>query len=150
MPRQTEETNKDFENPAGTRSFKFLELFAGKAGFSKEVKWLCGKIVNIMEPLDVMGNWDILTEEGFEKAKKAVVDADHTHIAFPCRSFSRARRSDNYGSGQVVRTEDWPEGWGHPIAEDRNQILERALALIYLIEDAGKTWSLENPEHSFA
>lgn len=120
-PQQAEETGKDFENP----EVQHRSGSHGKLGHPHR-RWL------------------------YEHAKKAVVNADHTHIAFPRRSFSRTRRSDSYGSVQVVRTEEWPEGWGYPIPEEGNKILERVLALIYLIEDAGKTWSMENPEHSFA
>ena len=138
-----------FEKPESTRQYKFLELFAGKAGLSREVKRVCGDLVEVLVPLDVQGNWDILQEEGFERAKQVVLKADHTHFAFPCRSFSRARRVDNYGSVPVIRSDERPEG-GHPTAEEGNKILEKVIALIYLAEEVGKTWSMENPGMSYA
>eukprot|EP00913_Durusdinium_trenchii_P033134 g31021.t2 len=139
-----------FEREDSTRKYRFLELFAGKAGLSREIERLCGNLVEVQQPLDVMEDWDILTDEGFVKAKGAVLSADHTHMAFPCRSFSRARRQDGHGSVPVIRSDSRPEGWGHPTAEEGNRILERVIALIYLVEEAGKTWSLENPSTSYA
>ena len=90
-------------------------------------------------PIEVLGDWDILTEEGFARAKEAVLDADHTHFAFPSRSFSRARRSDDHGLMLVIRSEERPEGWGHLTAEEGNKILEKVIAFVYLVEEAGKT-----------
>lgn len=55
-------------------------------------------------------------------------NADWTHAAFPCKSFTRARRTDQFGTVEPVRSESHPEGWGHPLAE----------------------FSLENPGNSFA
>ena len=141
-PKKSAE-DKKFEQEDSARKFKFLEL-------SREIERLCGNLVEVQQPLDVMEDWDILTDEGFEKAKGAVLDADHTHMAFPRRSFSRARRQDGHGSVPVIRSDSRPEGWGHPTAEEGNRILERVIALIYLIEEAGKTWLLENPLTSYA
>ena len=139
-----------FERPESTRKYKFLELFAGKAGLSREVTRVCGNLVEVLDPLDVQGDWNVLEEEGFARARQAVLKADHTHLAFPCRSFSRARRVDGYGAVPVIRTDERPEGWGHPTAEEGNRILEKVIALIYVIEEAEKTWSMENPERSYA
>lgn len=70
-------------------------------------------VAKVMEPLDVLGNWSILSA-GFKeakKAKKAAAEADHAHIVFPCRSLTRARWSDARGNVQVVGADAWPEGW---------------------------------------
>ena len=64
----------------------YLELFAGKAGLSREIERLCGNFVEVMRPLDVMEDWDILTEEGFEKAKSA-----HTTPTWPSLTSSKSR-----------------------------------------------------------
>eukprot|EP00435_Cladocopium_sp_Y103_P074226 s203_g47.t1 len=132
------------------RKFVFLELFAGKAGFSREVARCCGTMVDVKEPLDIQDNWDILDDAGFEAACKAVEEADHVHIAFPCRSFTRARRTDQHGSVPVVRSEACPQGWGHPISEEGNKILDRCIVLAKLCIEKNKTFSFENPEPSFA
>lgn len=132
------------------RKYVFLELFAGRAGFSREVVRCCGHLVDVKEPLDIMEEWDILSDSGFEAACKAVGEADHTHMAFPCRSYTRARRSDEHGSVPVIRSDACPQGWGHPTAEEGNRILERCVALAKLCIEKGKTFSFENPEPSFA
>ena len=47
-----------------------------------------------MEPQDIYHDWDILSDEGYKWAQAQVEEADWTHAAFPCKSFTRARRSD--------------------------------------------------------
>ena len=85
-----------------------------------------------------------------ESALQIAREASHLHIAFPCGSFTRARRSDEHGQVRVVRSDAHPEGWGHPVAERGNQILERIFALCLTVLEHGGTFSLENPADSFA
>ena len=80
----------------------FLELFAGHAGFSKAVKDVAGDVAEVMEPLDGYYNWDIFVDADFEKAKEAVKRADHTHLAFMCKSFTLARRTDSHGAVDII------------------------------------------------
>lgn len=134
----------------GPRKFKFVELFAGMAGLSKVVAELCGDCVDVLDPLDVYEDWDILDDSHYTKSKQLVDTIDWMHLAFPCRSFSRARRSDEHGNVEVVRSEAQPDGWGHPVAEEGNAILKRSAALGYLLCDADKFFSFENPEWSYA
>ena len=77
-PKKSAE-DKKFEQEDSARKFKFLEL-------SREIERLCGNFVEVMRPLDVMEDWDILTEEGFEKAKSA-----HTTPTWPSLTSSKSR-----------------------------------------------------------
>ena len=136
--------------PKLPRPYKFLELFAGMGGMSLAIKDVCGDLVEVLEPQDLYHQWDILTDEGFAKAEEWVEEADHTHIAFPCRSFTRSRRTDEHAVVLVVRTDTHPEGWGHPIAEEGNQILNRVAKLVFKALERRKTVSLENPLDAFS
>lgn len=106
--------------------------------------------MRVLKPLDQHGGWDILTAEGMRQAELLVDQADHAHLAFPCRSFTTARRSDQYGTVEVVRTEECPDGWGSAVAVEGNQILQKAISLAFRILDRQSTFSMENPEPSFA
>ena len=103
-----------------------------------------------MEPLDDYYGWNILNDAEFEKTKQLVKEADHVHIAFPCRSFTRARRTDEFGFVQELRSEEKPEGWGLPLAEEGNRHLERTAALCLHAEENETTVSVENPWDSYA
>ena len=136
-------------NPS-VKKFVFLELFAGMAGFSHYVKEKCGDKVLVLTPLDALEGWDILSGEGLALAEKEIMNADHVHIAWPCRSLSRARRSDHHGSVKVVRSEEFPRGWGDPISEEGNRFVDIAVAIAHKCMDLGITFSMENPEDSYA
>ena len=97
----------------------FVELFAGSGGLSREIAEVCGGLVHVLEPLDQHGGWDILTDDGFAQAKELVSKADHAHLAFPCRSFSTARRSDQHGDVPVIRSSEKPDGWGFTACSGR-------------------------------
>ena len=86
-----------------------------------------GSQVEAMKPLELYDGWDVLTPEGLEEARNLGRDADHVHVAIPCRSYTKARRSDQHGH---VAT----EGWGQPVAEEGNRHL--AAVEIILMEAA--------------
>ena len=46
-----------------------------------------------------------------------------THLAPPCKSFTKARRSDKFGATKVVRSQAQPEGWGDPLTVEGNKIV---------------------------
>lgn len=128
----------------------FVELYAGFAGFSNIVREVCGGLVHVLPPLERHHGWEIETAEGMKLALDSVERADHVHIAWPCRSFSRARRSDEHGEVEVVRSSESPMGWGHPVAEEGNGHLDRVEKICAHAENHGATASLENPWDSFA
>ena len=135
---------------SSVRRFKFLELFAGQAGFSGAVELAGGELVEVMNHQDSWTtSWDILVDEDFERARAWVREADHTHLAPPCKSFTKARRSDKFGATKVVRSQAQPEGWGDPLTVEGNKIVERTAVLLDEAQAARNTASLENPEDSF-
>ena len=109
-----------------------------------------GDLVEVMNHQDSWTTkWDILVDEDFEKARGWVREADHTHLAPPCKSFTKARRSDKFGTTKVVRSQAQPEGWGDPLTVEGNKIVERVSVLLDEAQSARNTTSLENPEDSF-
>ena len=83
----------------GTKQFVFLEMFSGMAGLSSVMSEIASQHnVQVMEPLDLYGDWNILEQMGMERALALADAADHVHIAFPCHSFSRARGPRSYNS----------------------------------------------------
>eukprot|EP00435_Cladocopium_sp_Y103_P028266 s2421_g7.t1 len=94
-------------------------------------------------------SWNILDDEHFERARVWVRSAHHTHMAPPCKSFTRARRSDKHGKVEVIRSPEKPTGWGHPMAEEGNKVAERVAILLDEAESSGGTASVENPDDSF-
>ena len=132
------------------RPFKFLELFAGMGGMSLAIRDVCGGMVEVLEPQDLYHQWDILSPQGFAMAEEWVDKADHVHLAFPCRSFTRSRRTDQHAIVLVVRNDRFPEGWGHPISEEGNQILNPVGKLTFKAVERRKTVSLENPLNAYS
>jgi len=130
--------------------FKFLELFAGYGGFTGAVRNACGDKVTVLDAQDQWTTeWDITDDAHFEESKKWARDADHTHLAPPCKSMTKARRQDEHGSVPTIRSEKQPMGWGHPLAEEGNLIAERTSILCDCAQENGGTYSLENPWDSY-
>ena len=129
--------------------FKFIELYAGFKGFSTAMAEVVGENVEVLKPLELYDGWDVLTPEGLEEARKAAREADHLHVAIPCRSFTRARRVDAHGVVATVRSDERPEGWGHPVAEEGNRHLEAIEVIVMEAARAGCSTSIENPWDSF-
>ena len=132
----------------GEGSFKFVEFFAGLGGFSKAVGDIHG--VEVLAVLDGYDDqWDILDDQHFQNGVELCHSADHAHFAPMCRTFTMARRDDQYGSVRQLRSMLLPEGWGDPEAEQHNKVVVRMVALCRVLEDRKKTWSIENPWESF-
>lgn len=123
---------------ADCRPFLFGEFFAGMEGFFLTLATLGGK-------LDGFDGWNILEDEGFDRALKICDEADHGHFAPPCRTYSRARRSDEHGSVKNLRNDQHPEGWGDPEAEEANKIISRMVQLILRLLTRNRTFAIENP-----
>ena len=150
MEEGSPSTPREVIGPKETEVFKFLELFAGFAGFSGAVRLKCGPKAEVMDQQDAWTtSWDILVDEHFEAARNWVRQADHVHLAPPCRSFTRARRKDKYGSVKLLRTDAYPQGWGEPMAEEGNKVAERTAILLDDAAEANTTSSTENPLDSF-
>lgn len=126
------------------RKFRFLELYAGMGGLSRAVREVAGDLVEVLEPQDIYHECDILTDEDYKWAKGQVEEADWTHAAFPCESFTRARRSE-HGAPVVVQDDAHPEGWAttHCPSEER-------VALGFRAHEKGKFFTMDNRRGSFA
>lgn len=108
---------RDDQNTAAIRGLakrQTIRLSGGvcgkNAGLSKEVARECKKLVEVMQPLDVHGDWDILSEDGFERASKASSGEGRsfTHgIPLPqlhtCQALRPTRRSDSDQDHPVAR-----------------------------------------------
>ena len=104
-----------------------------------------GESVEVLKPLELYDGWDVLTPEVLEEARKAAREADHLHVALPCRSYTRARRVDAHGAVATVRSDERPEGWGHPVAEEGNRHLEAIEIVLMEAARSGCTISIKNP-----
>ena len=131
------------------RAFVFAEFFAGMGGFSTTMAAIGGEHIKVIAPLDGYDGWDILSENGFNSALEICEAADHGHFAPPCRTLSRARRSDAYGTVAPLRSDTCPEGWGSPDSEEANKIVAKMVALIPRLLDRGCTFAVENPWSSY-
>lgn len=132
------------------RPFKFAELFAGWGGFSTAVEFVGGSNVEVIATLDGYdGAWNVLRDEDFESGKKLCQEVDHLHVAPPCRTLTKARRSDEFGHAKILRSDAQPEGWGDKASLEANLIVCRMVVLCLLVHSAGGTFSVENPWESF-
>ena len=139
----------EFDLSQVQRPFRFGEFFAGFAGFTRTLEELGGTLVETTNPQDHYEGWDILTDEGLEQGLSVCETLDHGHFAPPCKTFTKARRSDKFGVVKVLRSEAYPEGWGEPEAEEANRIVARMVQMILVLVRRGRTFAIENPWHSF-
>ena len=110
---------------------------------------LGGEAVKVSRPLDGYEGWDILTDEGLQQGLDLCETLDRGHMAPPCRTYTRARRSDERGVVKILRSDEKPEGWGDAEAEEANKIVARTILLVLKLTERGRTWSIENPWDSF-
>ena len=74
------------------------------------------------------------------------------HGGPPCKTFSRARRTDRHGSAQVLRSESYPSGLPGLVSaklRDGNEMARRMAKLCRTQQRRGGLWSIENPACSF-
>ena len=121
-------------------------MFAGEGGFTRSVRYR-GNIA-IVASEDFWSQWDITDDSHFEFALGWSNETDYIHLAPPCGTFSSARRSDKWGSVEVLRTRERPEGFGSPLAEEANTIASRAAALCQKLLGRRIFFSIENPAGS--
>lgn len=136
-------------NAVVCRTFEFGEFFSGMGGYSRTMEELAKDRVNVHSPLDGYDGWNILTDEGFSEGERLCSMLDHGHFAPPCRTLTRARRSDEHGVVKQLRSDEHPEGWGAPEAEEANKIVAAMVWLILLLVKRGRTFAVENPWDSY-
>ena len=146
----TAEFQRNSTNEVCERKFIFAEFFCGMGGFSEAVKFVGGDRVTVIVILDGYSEeWNILEETDFKGAVSLCEDElDHGHFAPPCRTLTKARRNDQYGEVPTIRSEERPEGWGDPQAEEANEIIRRMVLLCMMLHKRGATFAIENPWES--
>ena len=102
----------------------FLELFRGAGGLSRRVQARAGDRCEVLSR--AKGPYEVINvgcDEDFTKILDA--EALWVHGAPPCRTFSRARRSDQFARVKRLRTEERPKGFGCPETAVANKLALR-------------------------
>ncbi len=102
------------------------------------MKFIGGDWIEVSATLDgFAGAWNILDDSHFEESKAVCESVDHAHLAPPCRTLAKSRRTDEHGSVKVLRCEKRPKGWGDGEAVEANLIISRMVILCLLLQ---KIW----------
>lgn len=137
---------------AAKARWTFWELFAGFCGLSLAVSAAMAGAAIVMDPLDAYQGDNMLLDETFNRtARKCKMDnVSWLHMAPPCRTFTKARRSDEHGSVKELRTSECPEGDpNEKETVEANLLANRCAALAIQQWKLGKFFSIENPWESF-
>jgi hypothetical protein len=86
---------------------------------------------------------DVGCDEGFAKLLRT--RATWLHGAPPCKTFSRARRTDQFASVKCLRTLERPQGFGSEAADVANKLALRMLEMAKGQMERGDYFSIENP-----
>ena len=114
------------------------------------MKFVSHRWINVSATLDgYRGAWNILDDEHFESGKQVCREVDHGHMAPPCRTLTMARRSDEHGVAKMLRSNDYPEGWGDLEAVEANLVIARMVVLVLILHNQGATFAIENPWMSY-
>ena len=134
----------------------FLELFAGEAGLTAAVR-RAGGLVHTPGDIHVndrtLSELDLTDNQTFKKIKQWIKRKKirWLHLAPPCRTFTRARRSDRIARVRKLRSHSKPEGFDttNPLVKEANLLAARSAQLAALQHKAGGWFSIENPLTSF-
>ena len=128
----------------------FLELFAGEAGLTAAVRRAAGDIRANDRTLSEL---DLTDNQTFKKIKQLIKRKKirWLHLAPPCRTFTRARRSDRIARVRKLRSHSKPEGFDttNPLVKEANLLAARSAQLAALQHKAGGWFSIENPLTSY-
>ena len=86
---------------------------------------------------------DVGCDEGFAKLLRT--RATWMHGAPPCKTFSRARRTDQFASAKCLRTLEKPQGFGSEATDVANKLAMRMLEMARGQMKRGAYFSIENP-----
>ena len=134
----------------------FLELFAGEAKLTQAVRDAGCSVETPLEKRSTAGahsRLDFTAPEVFSEINKKARQQQYKwiHAAPPCSSFSRARRTDKWGSVPILRSDEFPMGLPgvtHPKLGEANEIVRLLSRLVRTQHRAGQGWSIENPANS--
>jgi hypothetical protein len=106
-PELTQENNAKGKDICVSQNNKacFWELFAGFEGITIAARRHIDCLV--LDPLDYHSGQDLLEDDVFSKVcRDCLTKRVHwVHMAPPCRTFTKARRSDKFGTARIIRTE---------------------------------------------
>ena len=136
----------------------FLELFSGKGMLSACMR---REGASVCAPLDVGSctgsEFDILNPAHWRHLKQLARMGGITwlHCAPPCKTCSRARRTDIFGTAPILRSDDHPDGVPgltsklQTRVDEANDIYDRMVKVIRIVARSGGWWSVENPANSY-
>ncbi len=128
--------------------FVFLEVFRGAAGLSAAVREAgSAGFTDLAEHQSCLKHVDVGLDEDFQLLLDS--QEDWMHAAPPCRSFTKARRADQYATVKVLRSVERPEGFGCSATTLANKLVNRVAEKAMLLHSSGKFFSIENPLQSY-
>ena len=135
----------------------FVELFAGAGGLTAAILRLglpANRAMDVVAGSVDVGYADLLDDLTFRKLIKLMKQGRirWLHGDPPCKTFTRARRSDAHGAARQLRSERYPQGLPglkNPRIREGNLLAQRFAKLATCVHRAGGWWSLEDPERSY-
>ena len=120
----------------------------GAGGLSRAVHDLgCGLIDVVSQPGSVISKVDVALDSDFEVILDTL--AHWKHLAPPCKSLTKCRRTDQFASVKVLRSDARPEGFGCKMTKEANKLVERSVEVARQQWEMGFFFSIENPLESF-
>ena len=135
----------------------FLELFAGAGGLTAAVRRLNLPVFESQDlaKSDESGfnrHFDLGAGEHFKELRGLCRRGSvrWLHGASPCKTFSRARRTDAYARSRILRSDEAPTGFAPQprIVKEANLLASRMARLARFVYKVGGRFSIENPEAS--
>ena len=127
---------------------KFLEIFIGSGILSTALHREAGDYVQVLSmPGTSFSSVDVSSDHDFEMLLDE--SALWKHMAPPCKSFSRARRTDQVAVVKTLRSDSRPEGYGCSMTKDANKLVERCVEIARQQLATDTFFSIENPWNSF-
>ena len=144
-------TSSAIQDPQSGHQFslgKFLEIFIGSGSLSSAIHKEAGDYVQVLStPGSSFSDVDVSADLDFEMLLDE--PALWKHMAPPCKSFSRARRTDHVAVVKTLRSDSRPEGYGCSVTKEANKLVERCVEICRKQIDEDVFFSLENPWNSY-
>lgn len=136
-----------------------MELFAGAGGLTAAVARLgratCAP-VEVARGVGAAGgeSMDLRDDAVYKRLVRQVRTGKvrWLHGGPPCKTFSRARRTDRHGRVEALRSDRYPGGMPGcqtQLVMDGNLLARRMASLARAVQRAGGWWSIENPAKSY-
>ena len=124
-----------------------MELFAGVASLTLAVSLILGDRVKVLPAADIKeSQWNILEDDHLVAVTRQTGEVTWLHAAPPCRTFTKARRTDEHGTVPILRDCWHPEGYSQPQVLEANEVAKRTAALAEEAYKRGGYFSIENPK----